>query len=213
MKADPVEWMWPGLVPYRSATLLGGRPGFGKSMIAVNAAAIVSAGGIWPGGGQAECGSALVVEMEDDATRTTLPRLLAAGGDPRKVGIAAALDLSRGGLALLETERKRRGDLRLVVLSPVRRCVGDADASGNLAVRAALAPFARWLEEHRIACLAVLHPVKGQEDRPDVFSGSAAYLEVCRSALVAMPDPASRERDLRRRPRLLATAKGNLGPD
>ena len=213
MKADAVEWMWPGLVPYRSATLLGGRPGFGKSMIAVNAAAIVSAGGTWPGGAQAERGSALVVEMEDDATRTTLPRLLAAGGDPRKVGIAAALDLSRGGLALLEAERKRRGDLRLVVLSPVRRCVGDADASGNLAVRAALAPFARWLEEHRIACLAVLHPVKGQEDKPDVFSGSAAYLEVCRSALVAMPDPASRERDLRRRPRVLATAKGNLGPD
>lgn len=55
--------------------------------------------------------------------------------------------------------------------------------------------------------------MKGQEDESDAFSGSAAYLEVCRSALVAMPDPASRERDLRRRPRVLAAAKGNLGPD
>ena len=128
MKADAVEWCWDGLLPYRSATLLGGRPGFGKSMIAVSAAAIVSSGGTWPGGAQAERGSALVVEMEDDATRTTLPRLLAAGGDPRKVGIASALDLSCGGLAFLEAERKRRGDLRLVVWSSCRPC-GDASAT------------------------------------------------------------------------------------
>jgi hypothetical protein len=213
MKPDAVEWLWPGLVPYRSATLLGGRPGFGKSMIAVGAAAIVSSGGTWPGGERAERGSVLVIEMEDDPERTTLPRFLAAGGDPRKAGIGDALDLSRGGLVFLEAERQRRGDLKLVVLSPIRKCVGDADAAGNIPVRNALQPFAAWLRQHRIACLAVLHPVKGQENKPDVFSGSAAYVEVCRSALVAMPDPASRERDVRRRSRVFGNTKGNLGPD
>lgn len=152
MTPDAVEWCWKGMLPYRSATLLGGRPGFGKSLVAVTAAAIVSSGGRWPGGEQAERGAALIVEMEDDAKRTTLPRFLAAGGDAHKVGIASSLDLRRGGLAMLEAECKWRGDLRLVVLSPVRRCVVEADSAGNLAVREALAPLASSLEEHRVAC-------------------------------------------------------------
>jgi len=212
VKAKPIEWLWPNLVPCGCLTLLGGAPGMGKSQAAISMAAIVSKGAAWPCGAAGERGSALVLESEDDLERVITPRLIAAGADLRRVGLGKRIDLT-AGIAALEAERKRRRDLRLVVLSPVREFFGEAvEARGNLAVREGMKPLLTWAETHSIAIVGIAHPPKGKEDK-EAFAGSNAFLEVARAAYSVIPDPESEEPILKRRPRLLVSAKSNLSAD
>jgi hypothetical protein len=64
--------------------MLAGSPGAGKSTIALTLAAVATAGGRWPDGTECTPGHVLVWSGEDDPADTLLPRLLAAGGDPKR---------------------------------------------------------------------------------------------------------------------------------
>ncbi|MFN0056596.1 MAG: AAA family ATPase [Planctomycetales bacterium] len=46
---DPLEWIWPRVIPRGSLTLLAGMPGIGKSFVAIDIAARLSGGLPWPG--------------------------------------------------------------------------------------------------------------------------------------------------------------------
>lgn len=212
VEAKPMVWLWPGLIPCGCLTLLGGAPGMGKSQAAISIAAHVSKGRDWPDGSKCEAGSALVLEAEDDVERTVTPRLIAAGADLRRVGLGKLMDFSQSVDALEAERRRRRKNLRLVVLSPIRKFLGEAEFRGNLAVRDALTPILNWAERHGVAVLGICHPPKGKEDK-EAFAGSAAFLEVARAAFSVIPDPESDEPIIKRKPRLLVSAKGNLGPD
>lgn len=207
----PIEWLWPAVIPAGALTLLGGSPGMGKSQAAISIAAHVSRGREWPGGGKGTLGSALVLEAEDDIASVVTPRLVAAGADLRRVGVGKAVDLS-GGPELLEAERQRRGDLKLVVLSPVRKFIGEAEKHGNLGVRQALDPLLTWAEQHGVAVLGIAHPPKSAENK-EAFAGSGAFLEIARAAYSVLADPESQEPIIKRRPRLLVSAKSNLSAD
>jgi putative DNA primase/helicase len=183
----------------------------GKSQAAISIAAILSSGGVWPTGETAEPGATLILEPEDDLARTVTPRLIAAGADLKRVGVGKLVDLSRGP-ELLEAEWKRRKGLRLVVLSPIRKFVGGAEAHGNLGIRDVLQPVLDWAERRRVALLGIAHPPKGEEHR-EAFAGSAAFLELARAAFSVIPDPASDEPITKRKPRLLVGAKANLAAD
>lgn len=156
-------------------------------------------------------GSALVLDAEDDLARTVKPRLIAAGADITRIGLGKIVDLSQGP-AILEAEAKRRKDLRLVALSPIRKFIGHAEDRGNLGVRDALLPLLNWAEARRIAILGIAHPPKDKEHK-EAFAGSSAFLELARAAFSVIPDPASKEPIIRRRPRLLVSAKANLASD
>ncbi|MCH7507580.1 MAG: AAA family ATPase, partial [Proteobacteria bacterium] len=45
VEMEPVEWLWPGRFPLGKLCLLGGKPGVGKTQIALSIAAIVTIGG------------------------------------------------------------------------------------------------------------------------------------------------------------------------
>jgi putative DNA primase/helicase len=145
----------------------------------------------------------LVLEAEDDLARVVTPRLLAAGADLKRVSIGRVIDVS-ASIDALEAERRRRPDLRLVVLSPVRKFIGEAELRGNVATREALDPLLSWAEQHEIAVLGVIHPPK---TKLEAFSGSTAFLEIARAAFSILPD--KKDKGLR----TLVSAKANLGPD
>lgn len=211
IEAAPIEWLWPSVLPVGSLTLLGGAPGMGKSQAAISMAATISAGGAWPTGEQADAGAALVLEAEDDLARTVKPRLEAAGANTKRVGLGKTVDLTEGA-DRLDAEWKRRPGLRLIVLSPIRKFIGNSEHHGNTGVRDVLAPVLSWAEDRRVALLGICHPPKGKENK-EAFAGSAAILEVARAAYSVIPDPDSKEKIVKRRPRVMVAAKGNLGPD
>ncbi|WP_373652088.1 AAA family ATPase [Schlesneria sp. DSM 10557] len=85
-----VDWVWEGLIPRGKVTLLTGDAGIGKSLVALQVAAMVTRGRRVPIGltekvptaaFQTEPRGVIVLSAEDAAEDTVLPRLLAAGGD------------------------------------------------------------------------------------------------------------------------------------
>src|SRR5207248_473567 len=80
-----IEWLWHGRIPLGKITILDGDPGIGKSLIAINIAACVSARHPMPDGTPGIQGGVILIAPEDSAADTIKPRLDAAGGDPSQV--------------------------------------------------------------------------------------------------------------------------------
>jgi len=81
----PADWLWQGRVPLAALTLLEGDPGIGKSLLALDLAARVSSGRPMPDDSPGKQGKVVLVAPHDSASRTIIPRLRAAGGDPSQV--------------------------------------------------------------------------------------------------------------------------------
>ena len=79
VKSEPVAWLWPGWLARAKVHVFGGDPGAGKTTIALDLAAIITRGGRWPDGTQAEPGDVLFWSGEDDIGDTLKPRLARAG--------------------------------------------------------------------------------------------------------------------------------------
>ena len=124
---QPIEWTWPGWLARGRLHILAGQPGAGKTTLALEFAAIISSGGVWPDGARAKLGSVVIWSGEDDPADTLVPRLLAAGANLQRVhfvhgvredGRSRAFDPARDMLAL-EAAVRRVGDVRLVVIDPI----------------------------------------------------------------------------------------------
>lgn len=75
-----IDWLWPGWLAAGKLHLLAGMKATGKSTIAFDLAAAVSAGGQWPDGSPAPLGDVLIWSGEDGIEDTILPRFAVAGG-------------------------------------------------------------------------------------------------------------------------------------
>jgi putative DNA primase/helicase len=93
-----VSWAWEGLVPMGKLSLMTGDPGVGKSLVALQVAAMMTRGQTCPpdltgaepslvreGEDAAYPRGVLVLSAADDPQDTVLPRLIAAGADPSLV--------------------------------------------------------------------------------------------------------------------------------
>lgn len=104
VRPQSVEWAWEGMVPLGKLTLLTGNPGVGKSLTALQIAAMVSRGvtnleatrgseaGTKPEtsktkGEPSSSRGVLIFSAADAAEDTVLPRLIAAGADASQVFI------------------------------------------------------------------------------------------------------------------------------
>ena len=83
----PVEWLWRNHIAKGKGTLLTGSPGVSKSTMAADIASIITRGGKWPDGGHAPKGNVLFLSSEDAADDTMVPRIMAADGDFKRIGI------------------------------------------------------------------------------------------------------------------------------
>jgi hypothetical protein len=90
LRVEPIRWLWDGWLARSKLHILAGPPGAGKSAIAITLGAVVTVGGRWPDGTKCAPGHVVVWSGEDDPADTLLPRLLAAGGDPRRFHIVSA---------------------------------------------------------------------------------------------------------------------------
>jgi hypothetical protein len=125
IELERVEWLWPGRLALGKHTSIGGDPGGGKSNLGMFIAATVSVGGEWPcGEGRAPRGSVLILNAEDGAADTIVPRLHAAEADCGSVHIVSAVRTdyksTRGfnlqaDIELLEQKIAELGDVALII--------------------------------------------------------------------------------------------------
>ena len=197
---ERIEWLWPGRIATGKLTLIGGKPGLGKSQVAAFIASVVSKGGYWPcDEGVAPQGSVVIFSAEDGITDTIVPRLMGLGADLDRIEIVTGVVESNGRktfdlkahIDLLETKVRLMGDVRLIIIDPISAYLGKADGNGNVETRAVLEPVAEMADRLRIAVVAVTHLNKGgvnTQGAMERFSGSIAFVAAARAGFVITED-------------------------
>src|SRR5881397_2909601 len=99
--ARPVAWLWPGRLALGKLAILDGDPGVGKSLLTLDLCARLTTGRPFPDGNLGPGpASAIVVNGEDAAADTIVPRLHALGADLHRVFPLDSGDFDAGRLAL-----------------------------------------------------------------------------------------------------------------
>jgi len=219
LKPQAVRWLWQHWLALGKFHILAGAPGQGKTTIAMAVAATITVGGRWPDGSRCEPGNILVWSGEDDPADTLLPRLLAAGANPKRCyfitgtrvnGESVPFDPARD-LGQLEAVIEKIGGIRLLIVDPVVSAV-TGDSHKNTEVRRALQPLVDLAARCDCAVLGITHFSKGGQgtDPAQRVLGSVAFSAVARVVLVAARVKSSEEGE---ETRILARSKSNIGPD
>src|SRR5262249_21670952 len=179
----PVEWLWPGRLPLGRLCLLDGDPDRGKSLLALDLAARLSACRTMPDGYlPPEPCSVLILAREDEVDDTIVPRLRAAGADLTRIhfldsrlepdgtqlpiGFPRDCDLLRDALA--------QTDARLVIVDPLLAYLDAHVSALNVhMVRSALDPLAQVAQEKRATMKLVRHLTKHPPTAPPLHFGQA----------------------------------------
>jgi hypothetical protein len=210
--ARVTDWLWPNRLGLGKVALLDGDPNLGKSFVTLDLCARLSTGRPFPDDslGPGPCAS-LILNAEDDAADTILPRLQALGADLGRVFVPGARELAGAPLTLPAqtaglADAVKQTQARLVVIDPLMAFL-DATVvvASDAHARRALAPLADLAERHHCAVLLVRHLAK-QGGRRALYrgGGSIGFVGACRSAWLVAADPDHP------RHRILAEVKNNL---
>lgn len=219
IKPEPVRWLWDGWLAAGKLHILAGRPGCGKTTLALGLAATVTTAGRWPDGTHCpEPGDVVMWSSEDDPADTLVPRLMAAAANTRRVHFVGNVRTEHGARpfdpaadmpALAEVLEKVRP--RLLILDPIVSAVA-ADSHKNGEVRRALQPVVDLAARLGCAVLGITHLSKGTNGRDPTerITGSIAFAALARVVLLA----AKRENTAPgEATRLLVRSKSNIGAD
>lgn len=167
----PVQWLWPGRIPLGKLTLLVGEAAIGKSLLALDLAARLSAGIPWPDTPDEPNppGGTVLLSTEDGLADTVRPRLDAAQADHSR--ITAITSVRRNilsplpmplraaclmpGLPHLDAAIQSTPDCRLVLIDPLTSSIGQVSHSQHADTRAVLEPLADLAARHNVAVLAL----------------------------------------------------------
>lgn len=182
VKPEPVRWLLNDYIPYGSLTILGGRPGEGKSQFTLRLAADLS-----------HNAATILIGAEDGLADTVAPRLIANGANMDRV-LAMGTHDERGqeddpilpmDIPLLGRAIREEG-VGLVVVDPFAAHLdGELNSSNDHSIRRALRPLARMAHETGVAVVVVAHPRKGRDGHPmEWIGGSGGLTGAARSVLL-----------------------------
>jgi hypothetical protein len=141
--ARPVRWLWPGRVPIGKPIVVFGGCNPGKSVVALDLAARVSAGADWPDSrGTAPCGNVILMCRQDNLADTVRPRLDRAGAAVERIialnrvtrvigDQVVRRNITLGDLQDLERAIEIAGNVRLVVIDPLSAYLGGGMPSAR----------------------------------------------------------------------------------
>lgn len=209
---SPMKWTWYPYIPAGGVTLLAGGPGVGKGLVSASLAAAITAGGKFPDGTPPEYpGRVLWLETEDPAEEVLKPRLLAAGCDPDRVMVKSWQgDPKLPNLSEIAEQIRAEasaGDLRLIVLSPIKSFLPKLDnANDEKGVREEMQRLIGLVSQTPCSILGLIHLNKKlDQDTLDRIAGSGAFSQIVRGTLGVRA-----EADGTRR---LVNVKHSYGPD
>lgn len=209
----PISWLWPNRLALGKLAMFDGDPGLGKSLVALDLAARLSAGRPLPGCAQAPLpASVLILHGEDAGEDTVVPRLQAAGADLDRVFHFSREFIEQKGPLRLPSHTEflesalAESRAALVIIDPI---VAFLDASvqmqSDAGVRRALSPLAALAGAHACHILMIRHLNKTASRRALYRGGgSIGLLAACRSGFVFARDPLDATRCV------IAQTKNNL---
>lgn len=181
-KAERQSWLWDGMVPSGTLTLLAGPGGTSKSTLAIELAARLSRGEL-AGEHHGTPTSAFYLTRENDISRVVYPRFEAAGGDLSRIGVLGSEQVS---LPDDTDELMRHADsqgARLIVLDTLVTFTGGT-GSYSSAVRT-LGPLLDACARRDIAVVAVHHTTKSsKKPSANAVLGSTGLTATARQVLL-----------------------------
>jgi hypothetical protein len=220
VKPERVEWLWSGWLPRGKPVTLDGDPGLGKSTLALEFTATVTAGGAWPDGTRCDYpGAVLLMSAEDGLADTVRPRLDAAGADVTRVhAIEGVPMIDESGEVVLRPptladvsaveEAIIHTDARLLIVDVIMAYLpSGTDSHRDQDVRRVLSRLASVA--NRTGCTVLLLRHLNQAKGGDPLyrgGGSIGIVGAARAGMLVAADPDDPER------RVLASVKSNLGP-
>ncbi len=216
IEAQAVTWLWSQRIPYGKVTIFEGDPEQGKSTVALDMAARVSAGGVMPDGDpMIEPQRVLIASAEDDAADTLKPRLMAAGADVSRIafhqlrrdpdtGKVIPLTIPDDVAKLQRVIEKH--DIRVVIIDPISAFLSeDIHSHNDASVRRALSPLNLMAAETGAAIVTLRHLNKDtSKSAIGRGGGSIAFSANARAVWVFAPHPDNPEIHL------MARVKNNL---
>jgi len=210
-----VDWLWFGYLATGKLHILCGRPGCGKTTVALKLSSTITTGEKWPDGSTSEPGNVVVWSGEDDPADTLIPRLVLSGAKTDHVYFVRGITDIDGhrefdpstDIEPLRREIRRIGNVRLLIIDPLVSIIrGDDHKNGT--VRRSLQPLADLAAAEDVAVLGVTHFSKNSigKDPVDRVTGSLAYGAAARIVLVATKN----EED---GTHVFCRAKSNIGAD
>jgi putative DNA primase/helicase len=216
IEPQALRWLWPNRIALGKLTLFVGDPGEGKTLVAVDLAARITAGSDWPDGGHAEKGSVIIMSAEDDPADTLVPRLIAAGAELQRVHfLDAAQGVSADGkprkravtladLATIEDALTRVSDASLVIVDPISAYLSGTDSHNNAEIRTLLSPLADLAARRSTSIIAITHLAKSPGKAIYRAIGSIGFIGAARAAWLFAKQAGEPER------RLMLPVKNNL---
>ena len=210
-----VDWLWPGYLAMGKLHILCGRPGCGKTTVALKLAATITAGEGWPDDSKPEPGNVVVWNGEDDPADTLIPRLILSGAKIDRVYFVRGVIDVEGrrefdpstDMEPLRREIRRTGNVKLLIIDPLVSIVSGDDHKNGI-VRRSLQPLADLAAAESVAVLGITHFSKSSigKDPVDRVTGSLAYGAAARIVLVTTKNE---DNDAR----VFCRAKSNIGAD
>ncbi|HTI50599.1 MAG TPA: AAA family ATPase [Planctomycetaceae bacterium] len=208
------EWLWPQRIPRGTLTLLAGDPSVGKSRLAIDLAARISAGIPWPDDPAPKPGpraNVVLLTAEDSPEREVRKRLIAAGADlDRVLNFRCVGEMSRTsphkatrGFRIpddvpgLDNVLHEWEPVKLVVIDTLADFWGGGGMRHNAEVRACLAPLMEMAANRNVAvvCLTHLNKRFGLSGLYRTMD-SLAFMAVSRAVWGVARDPRDPERRL-----------------
>lgn len=187
-----IDWLWYPYLPYGAASLLFGPGGMGKSHIAVEIAAKLTRGEIFPGQTlHRDPQNVLMLSAEDDFDKVLVPRLLKAGADLTRIGFPPdPFIMSPAGVRAL-AKLLTNFDASVVFIDPIVHYIGSKiDMNKANEVRGAIGVFHQLAKANNLAIILVGHSRKGNEGEDyDKAMGSADFNNAVRSVLYVSKTP------------------------
>jgi hypothetical protein len=197
-----IRWLWESRIPLGGLTLLAGREGIGKSLVAVALTALITRGEL-PGERYGEPSTVIYIPSEDARDYTIVPRLHAAGADLDKVIFLDAVDFDPNQGEEVESPIVLPLDTDLlaaavdehnavmVILDAATSVIDHRlDGDKDRQMRQALEAIARKVGERTgTAVLGIVHFGKRESaDTGKLILGSIAWSQVARSTLAVAQD-------------------------
>ena len=210
------DWIWEGWLAAGKMHILGGSPGTGKTTISLSLTAVLSSGGIWPDGSEADMGNVVIWSGEDGIEDTLVPRLMASGADCDNVHFISGILKGKEKRAFdpandieqLHRKLEGIGNVRLLIIDPIVSAV-QGDSHKNAEVRRGLQPLVELADSLGCALLGITHFSKNtkKNDPVERLTGSLAFGALARIVLIV----SERENEDGSTEHVLCRVKSNIG--
>lgn len=218
IECKPIEWLWNGWLGKGKVHIIAGAPGAGKTTIALALASVLTVGGRWPDGSEAEYGDVMMWSGEDAFSDTIVPKFDACGGDRDRL-LCIRHSLIDGNESPFNPADQKHMEIlvrnflaykyppKILIIDPVIALVAG-DSHKNAEVRQGLSSIVRLAEQFACSVIGIHHLTKNTAGRDPLerVTGSLAFGAVAR---IVMMSVRNRETDQR----LMVRIKSNIGPD